>query len=340
MATFLTSRKMPAALAARVEASVRGKRAKKAIPQLAKGLLRVALVAGVIALVSAMVVAHRREVREREAMRAALAEKVRSESAGVSEGDAQAVVRAERILVHAGGTYEGDFVADELRGSDAIAAILTRPSMYLHAPIEAYASAEAIEDAAATSVKDAILYCWGDPPSGRAEKAVLSKVRIAYGGGARVEQATPGVRRLGEALAGLPFFQPAWRERVEGATDMTELKALREAMDKAPLERARRALKAELFIAVVDEPGDKGIPAELDGERPHGVRVEVFDLASGKTLLRVRKSVDPAWISQGARLQYSTGLDACLVGMDVREAGVPAAAASESVGKAKGAKGR
>ena len=58
---------------------------------------------------------------------------------------------------------------------------------------------------------------------------------------------------------------------------------------------------------------------ELDGERPHDVRIGLVDLTSAKMLLRLRKRVDPTWISMNARAQYASGLDACALAMDVHE---------------------
>jgi hypothetical protein len=68
----------------------------------------------------------------------------------------------------------------------------------------------------------------------------------------------------------------------------------------------------------MDEPGDRSIPAELDGERPHHVRVGLVDLASKKQLLALRRKVDPSWLSPTARAEYASGIDACTLALDVR----------------------
>ena len=39
-----------------------------------------------------------------------------------------------------------------------------------------------------------------------------------------------------------------------------------------------------------------------------------------RTLLRLRRPVDPAWISEAARVQFATGLDWCLLALDVHDA--------------------
>jgi hypothetical protein len=71
---------------------------------------------------------------------------------------------------------------------------------------------------------------------------------------------------------------------------------------------------------VVDEPGDAKAAAELDGERPHAVRVIVTDLASDQLQLRFRHDVDPSWLSAGARAEYASGIDSCALALDLRAA--------------------
>src|ERR1700722_18833508 len=144
MGTFLTTPKMAPALAARVEASVRGKRgeagargASRWAPRLVS-LARLALVLGVVAAVAVVILARRQERRDLEKARAALLEVVRSESAALTADDLGAVARAEAWLTRSAGEYEGDQIADELRRPGALASLLTRPVVYVRGPIDAF----------------------------------------------------------------------------------------------------------------------------------------------------------------------------------------------------------
>ena len=74
------------------------------------------------------------------------------------------------------------------------------------------------------------------------------------------------------------------------------------------------------MLFAIDEPGEAGVAAELDGERPHQVRIGVVDLAADKVLLRLRRKVDPSWISSNARAEFASGIDSCGLALDVHAA--------------------
>jgi hypothetical protein len=88
-------------------------------------------------------------------------------------------------------------------------------------------------------------------------------------------------------------------------------------LHNAPTERAIRAAHDSLLVAAMDEPGVSNAPTELDGERPHDVRLAAVDLAAGKLLVRVRRHVDPNWISVEKRPMYALGLDSCAFSYEV-----------------------
>ena len=117
---------------------------------------------------------------------------------------------------------------------------------------------------------------------------------------------------------GLPFLAPELAKRAEASTDLTELGKMKTDFDRAPIDQAVAASKAEVLILAADEPGD-GI-VELDGERPHFVRVGVVNLVTGEIVLKVRRRVDPGWISNAHRSSYAAGIDGCGLAYDVREA--------------------
>jgi hypothetical protein len=323
MATFLTTSRMSPALVARIEASVSGRRPgaeRKSWAPLVTALARGAAVAFVVAVVAGVIVMRRRDRDALEASRTAVLDALHAQTAGVTDADRGAAGRAETWLMRLGGAYEGDRVADEARAPGALDAILARPAMYARGPIAGFASATRAAETAAAAPKDALLLCLMDPPSARVEKTLLTKVRTAYAAGAGVEQRTANVRLLHEAEAGVPFLSPPWEERVHAAREPAEIARLGKELDRAPLAAAKKALRAEVLIAALDEPGDGHGPTELDGERPHDVRVAVVDLAADKVLVRARLHVDPSWITTKVRSEYAAGIDACALAMDVRSA--------------------
>ncbi len=325
MATFLTTRRMAPELAARIDASVRGGRRASRDPRYAtSNLVAIARFAGLLAMVAVIgevVVLRRHDQRDFEAARAALLDKVHAASAPLTPEDRGAVARVESWLMRSSGEYEGDLIADELRPKGALAAVLARPSLYIHGTLSQLSRPAGIAEAAISSLKDPFVVCLVEPPASRAESALLAKVRDAYSKDA--EQHATQVRRFRDAQAGLPFLLPAWAEKVRSARTPGELDPLREEFEKAPIEGATRAVKAGLLLFSMDEPGEPGGAIELDGERAHLVRVGLVDLASAKVLLRMQKRVDPSWISVAKRPLYASGLDACALALDVREAVAP-----------------
>ncbi|MEO6573853.1 MAG: hypothetical protein ABIP89_08440 [Polyangiaceae bacterium] len=320
MGSFLTTPKMSPALAARVEASVRGRRHHPggAAPRMVS-LARIGSLSAITLLIGSLVVSHYQEHQALERSRTALLDTVHAQAASLGPEDVAFLARAESWLVRFSGAYEGDLVADDFSVAKAARTILAKPAVYVRGPVAAFATRAGIAEAAAASRKDAFLLCLLDRPVSRAEKVLLSKVRTAYAGGPIVEERTANVRRLGDAVVGLPLLQPPWAARVQQAETAGDLAKLRKELDKAPVEEAKRAAKSSLLVVAMDEPGAGTGPTELDGERPHEVRIALVDLAASKVLLRMRKHVDPTWISMNARAQYASGLDACALALDVHE---------------------
>jgi hypothetical protein len=281
-------------------------------------LLRFGAIAAVIAIAGAIVSLRRRDERDFERARAALLAQVLAASAGVTPADEGAVARVESWLVRSSHGYEGDFIDAALRSPGALAAFLARPAVYVRGPIDELSEEAGIARAAVASLKDPLLVCLLEPPPSRVEKAVLAKVREAYA--ADAERHSPNVRRLREAQAGLPLLAPAWADQVRSAATPLDLDLLRASFEKTPVELAKRAAKAEILVFAIDEAGDAdaNTPTELDGERPHFVRVGLVDLVREQIVLRVRKGVDPSWISAAKRPLYAAGLDACALAFDVR----------------------
>jgi hypothetical protein len=210
-------------------------------------------------------------------------------------------------------------VADDLRGPGALDAALARPSVYVRGPIGAFKTPATIADAAASSTKDALVLCLLDPPESRAEKTIAAKVRAAYGGNAQVAARTAQVRRLRDVDVAVRALAAPWADRASATEDPRELSKIKDELAKIPLDDARRAARAEILIATMDEL-DEAVPAELDGERAHHVRVALIDLEARRSLARARRRVDPSWLSAQVRSSYAGAVDACALALDVRAA--------------------
>jgi hypothetical protein len=323
MPTFLTTPRMAPELAARIEASVRGERARpdgsdRKWPPLLVAIARLVGILAVVAMVGSVIYLRRRDRLAFEHDRTAFVTTVRGASASIGPEQVGSVGRIEGILVRGAGAYEGDVVASDLRPPGALAAALARSAVYLRGTVAQLGNPAGIAEAAATSLKDPLLVCLLEPPSARTEKAILAKVHDAFSNGA--EAHSPNVRRFREAQVGLPYLSPPWAEKVAGVKTEDDLDLLRDEYQRAPIEGAKRALAAAVLVYAMDEAGEPGGATELDGERPHEVRIGIVDLGSGRALLRMRKRVDPSWISSAKRPLYASGIDGCAFAFDVREA--------------------
>jgi len=323
MPTFLVTKNMSPALAARVAASVSGRsnaprRASRKFPLTA--VLRLTTLTLVVASVSAVFYFRRQSAHELENGRNELLRAAFTEGQSLGPADRDVLTRVEAALAtHAVATYDGDFIADDLRSEASLTAALQLPTLYIRGPLEALPRSTSLSNLALNSGKDAFVLCALDPPGNRGEKALRTKARAAAANGPSM-QVVAHIERLAPLFAGLPFFAPSWAERVKSTEDLTTLQALRKRFEAAPLRSAVRAAKATQLLALMDEQGSGHGPVELDGERPHAVRVILVELATGKLRLRFRREVDPAWISANVRAEYATGIDSCTLAMDLRSA--------------------
>ena len=293
MPTFLVTSKMQPALAARVLASVRGRevapghggRRARAWAGKALSLLRLSVLPVLAAMAGSVALRVHAQHREIEGQRAQILANLRSRGDGLTDGERRLIERTSVWLTASAAAYEGDFVAPDLRGPGALRAALARPALYVRGPADGLADPSKLAEVAALSYRDALLLCLVDPPSTRSEKAMMAQVRAAYAGSAEIELRAANVRRLEIAVAGLPFLQPAWEAKVLAA-EPDDLGGLQRAIDRAPIEKAKLAAKSSSLIFAVDEAGDGQGPTEIDGERPHAMRLEIVDLGLATVLLR------------------------------------------------------
>jgi hypothetical protein len=312
---------MDPALRERIEARIAGRRAGagRKVSPLAVALLRFAALTIIVSLVVVFALGRQRYQQEITHSRAALLDKVRAEAASLTEDDLKTPERVHDWLLRSGGAYAGDFVAEELKSPDALAARLKRPMIYMRSELATFSSTRSIRASAPDGRKDPFVLCLVDPPGARTERDQLKKVHAAYAGGERAERPTSQVRVLVELEVGLPLLTPSWQADIEAAGTPEELERLTLAFERAPIAWAKQAAKARQLLFAMDEPSDAKGPSELDGERAHPVRVGLIDLAAERVLLRLRRNVDPKWISASRRADYAKGLDSCALALDVRD---------------------
>lgn len=310
MATFLTTKKMSAALAARIESSVSGKKVEpgesRSLSPRVRGVVRLVAIAAVIAITWAFVSAKKRDRKSFDLDRDTLAETLRANVQSLTARQKDTVMHVETILVHFSGTYEGD-LADP-----SAAKALDARLIYVRGPIETFTSTRRIAQAASSSRVDALAACLISPPVGRTERALLPSMRA--------DAKVSNVSRLDDAEIALPFFDHVWLDRVRNAETESELAVYKHEVEKAGLERGKRALQSEYVVAVMDEAPPAGGITELDGEKPHDVRLAIVEIVTGKYLFRMRKHVDPSGWSETSRAQWASGLDGCRFAQDARAA--------------------
>ncbi len=343
MPTLLVTTKMSPELARRVQASVSGKRRGAGQKSRSPGvvaLLRVVTLSLLFGAVGGVITLRQRDRDEVEALRAGLLDTVTKAAAVLNPEDRLTLPRVERALIRAAGGYEGDLVDASLRTKAGLAGLLEKPLLYVRGPVDAFDTPATIAEAARASQKDAFLVCLLDPPPKRTERALLDRVYVAYSSRARVDEHTPNALPLYEAEAGAPFLAPEFVDRVRQLSDRKRLQELAASLERAPLVQAGKAVKARTLLFVMDETADRRAPAELDGERARHVRVGVVDLANERVLLRLRRFVDPAWISERRRAEFASGLNACALSLDLRAhvAGEEPSPAASSASNARAVK--
>jgi hypothetical protein len=322
MPTLLVTKKMSPELAARVQASVSGKRAlpgARVAPR-TRSLLRIVLFMTIVASSTWLALSWQRFKRDTESQRGALLGQVRDATADVDARELRMHTALHPWLLRLSGTYPEDLIAEEMRVPGAFEATLERPTVYMRGLLANFEAMSTVEESAENSFIDAFVLCLNHPPKERKEKPLRANARAALFADSEGMKRTAHVVRLHDAFFGLPFLEPAWEQRVVEATSQEEIAKLKKRFDRAPLAATKRALRAKLLLVVMDEPGDKTAPAELDGERAHAVRVGLVDLTTQKLLLRLRRQVDPSWISAAGRAEFAGGIDSCALAMDVHAA--------------------
>jgi hypothetical protein len=318
--TFLVTRNMSPALAARVQAAVSGTHAAGGRRKSRlKAWLRALTVLFVLGAALGTLQALRRRAQELGRQRDELSGELARHAAGLSRADRELPGRvSSAVALETSAAYAGDRVDSDLRDERRLDEALSRPTLYLRGPLAGLKQASRVTELAASSTRDAFLLCLLAPPDTRTEKALRIKASAAYAQGPSM-QVTSHVERVVPLLQGLPLLGTEWQARVNSAETLPALHTLAGLIRAAPLAAAVRAVKARQLLLVLDEEAALRSSAELDGERAHSVRVAFVDLSAQQTRLRFRGNVDPGWLSDATRAQYASGIDGCALAMDLRK---------------------
>ncbi len=331
MATFLVTSKMNSALAERIGNSVRGRRGderrlpKERLRPVIVALLRLLAVMCVGAIALTFILTRRTLTQEREAARADLLRELQAAAAPLKERHRHILTRAQLHLQRASGSYQGDHIAPSLREA-GMPLILEQPSVYVRGALGVFNTSEGTQRAVLQSEKDALLLCFIDPPSNfdataqeqLAEKELLDSVYVAQRRGEPLEERTSNIYRLQRAVTTVELLSDAWIARVQRAESSRNLQLLRRTFDAAPIAPGVQAAQARFLIFALDEPKEPDTPSSFDGGTAHHIRVGVVDLDSDETLLRVRRRVDPADVSEKKRLHFARGINGCRLGLELR----------------------
>jgi hypothetical protein len=206
--------------------------------------------------------------------------------------------RLEADVATSAAEYKGDVVEAEAKTG----AFRSAPGLYLRLRVAEAGSAANVRKVAADARKDGFVGCLMREPNERG-------VRGEVDGGAFAEQPW----NLGQAYAATRILTDDWVNGVKEADDDLRMRVFKEQYTKAVDHEIPFAIeivkRAQFFVLVLDEdvpeavrPPDGGSPTEEGLQLVlHPARVHVFDLATNKTILRLRRSAEARVIPAGER---------------------------------------
>jgi hypothetical protein len=207
--------------------------------------------------------------------------------------------RLESEVLEAAKGFAGDLVDPVARKGD----FRTQPGLYLRMRLADAKDAASIRSVAAEAKKDAFAACLLREPNERGVRGELN-------GGAFAEQPW----NLGQAYAATRILTDDWVQAVKDSDDDLRLRVFTEQYDKAVREEVPLAIdvvrRAHFFLLVLDEDVPEAAAFAEGGPItetalqlvPHPARIHLFELPSGREILRVMRSGDARVVSAGERL--------------------------------------
>jgi hypothetical protein len=236
---------------------------------------------------------------ELTADRKALLSKQRAVSATLGEQWFPLRDKLEGEILASARDYAGDYVEPDLRRSG----FRTQPGLYLRMRVADARDAASIRRVAAEAKKDAFATCLLREPNERG-------VRGDADAGAFAEQPW----NLGQAYAATRILTDEWVHDVDTADDDLRMKIFQEQYDKAVGGEVPLAVdiveRAQFFLLALDEDVPEAARFVESGPIteaalqlvPHPTRVHLFDVATGREMLRLRRSGDAQVIPAGERV--------------------------------------
>jgi hypothetical protein len=207
--------------------------------------------------------------------------------------------KLESDVLSAAKDYAGDLVTPLARRRE----FRSDPGLYLRMRVVEAKDAASIRIAAATSRKDGFAACLLREPNERGIRGELD-------GGAFAEQPW----NLGQAYEATRILTDDWVRAVRDTDEDLRLRVFREQYDKAVRNEIPLAIdvvkRARFFLLVLDEDVPEALPFADGGAlneeslqlSDHPARVHLFDIASGKEILRLRRSGEARLIPAGERV--------------------------------------
>jgi hypothetical protein len=205
----------------------------------------------------------------------------------------------EAEVLDAAKGWMGDNVLDQARSGS----FKTQPGLYLRMRVADAKDAASVRRVAADAKKDAFAACLLREPNERGARGEVD-------GGAFAEQPW----NLGQAYAATRILTPGWVDEVRAADDDLRMRIFTEQFDKATRTEIPFAIeivkRAAFFLLVLDEDTPEaaayveagGITEEALQMVPHDARIHLFDLATKKEILRLKRSGDARVIPAGERM--------------------------------------
>jgi len=318
MPSFLLNERMNPELKRRVRLSLKSDLRERAGGQSARQghwAVRAMMVLGVIGLASFLTVTYRQSRAELARERAQLLSAYQRQAAVFDAAFRARTEKVERLLAHAHEPYVGDWIDPGIRQAGALDALLAQPLSYVRGPIRGFLSDAERRQTSKEAGPEALIRCLVDPPASIKESELLRHL-------GRIYQPKRFVGRFYDfenARGAFAFLDSGFEDEVRHADRMKQLLAQSRELREQKLGQAAEARQVRLFVSVFDEPKDRGAAADFDGEAVHYLRLSVLDLDTPRVWLRVRRQVDPQWISEKSRLAYSRELDSCRLAYELRQ---------------------
>lgn len=318
MPSLLTNERMSPELRARILQSLKGDARSRAGGSRVRHdgrIFRLCVFAGLVLAACALTITFRKSRAEFRAAHAELSGDYQA-SAQIFSSDYRArLARFEAFFGEAKEPYAGDFLAPRLKqgGVQALDELLAAPLVAVRGASLDWARGR--RSSWEEGGPDSLVRCLIEPPADIQESTLLRHLGHIYQPKLFADRFVNPER----ALAGVKFVGSDFEADLKAASLMTEVQSLRRRLRQAELEAAAPFAEVQYLFYAMDEPKFPGAVSDFDGEAEHFIQLGLLDLNTGKAILRLRRRVDPDWLSEKSRLQYSRQLDSCRLAFEIRE---------------------